>query len=110
MGQRIVPSYLHHRALREPFFLALPSRNHLYMFVGNGRQAFVLFMLVVKVVESTGVLSLKNSYKPRQIFPSGVDVYDCNTQIQKRGYSNSLVGVSFRVSPNNKTGCFYLRR
>ena len=42
------------------------------------------------------------------IFPPGVDVYDCNTQIQKRGYSSRLAGVSFRVSPKLKTGFFYL--
>ena len=54
------------------FLLGFAKSYHLYMFVENGRQAFVLFMLVVKVVESTGVLSLKNSYEPRQIFPPGV--------------------------------------
>ena len=51
-------------------------------------------------------LVLTKSY----IFPPGVDVYDCSTRIQKRGCSDRLVGVSFRASPTNKTGCFYLRQ
>ena len=42
--------------------------------------------------------------------PTWSDAYDCSVQFQKRGYSNRLVGVSFRISPNNKTGTFYLRR
>ena len=53
-------------------FLLGFAKSYMYMSVGSARKAFVLFMLVVKVVESTGVLSLKNSYEPRQIFPPGV--------------------------------------
>ena len=63
-GSESRPFY--HRALRVPFFLALPSRN----------------------------------------LPTWSDVYDCSTEIQKRGYSSRLAGVSFRVSPKTKTGSF----
>ena len=37
------------------FLLGFAKSYHLYMSVGSARKAFVLFMLVVKVVESTWV-------------------------------------------------------
>ena len=83
----------------------------MYIFVENGRQVFDFpVILMVKVVERHWGPLVKEYIQTILFFPPGVDVYDCNTQIQKRGYSSRLAGVSFRVSPNNKTGGFYLSR
>ena len=64
-------------------------------------------MLITQGSEDRALL-LAPSRDARLNLPTWSDVYDCSTEIQKRGYSSRLAGVSFRISPNNKTGCFYL--
>ena len=79
-----------------------------YMFVGIARQAFVPLMLVVKArTQSRLGCPVKEHIQTTSNLPTWSDVYDCSTEIQKRGYSSRLAGVSFRVSPKLKTGSFY---